>query len=108
MKKGTKEKVTLGSGMLYMAEFAVVVRPVKNSDKRQLLRLCKCYLCRRKSRFFLYVCPYVHLFTPQSFQLFFSGWIKGGASIEYKPTMTQEKDDLGHVVKAEFLPTTSK
>ena len=28
-----------------------------------------------------------------------AGWIKGGASIEYKPTMTQEKDDLGHVVK---------
>ena len=28
-----------------------------------------------------------------------AGWIKGGASVEYKPTMTQEKDDLGHVVK---------
>ena len=28
-----------------------------------------------------------------------AGWIKGGASIEYKPTMTQEKDDLGHIVK---------
>ena len=35
------------------------------------------------------------LMTPENH----AGWIKNGASIEYKPTMTQEKDDLGHIVK---------
>lgn len=70
MKKGTKEKVTLGSGMLYMAEFTGDFA----KDFADILK---------------------QLMTPENH----AGWIKGGASIEYKPTMTQEKDDLGHVVK---------
>lgn len=69
-KKGSKEKVTLGSGKLYMkvysaalaATFAEILKDLMTDDNH-------------------------------------AGWIKGGASIEYKPTMTQEKDDLGHVVK---------
>lgn len=69
-KKGTKEKVTLGSGMLYMAEF-------KGTFEKDFADILK------------------QLMTPENH----AGWIKGGASIEYKPTMTQEKDDLGHVVK---------
>lgn len=70
MKKGTKEKVTLGSGMLYMAEFTGNLA----EDFADILE---------------------QLMTPENH----AGWIKGGASVEYKPTMTQEKDDLGHVVK---------
>ncbi len=69
-KKGTKEKVTLGSGMLYMAEFTGELE----KDFADILE---------------------NLMTPKNH----AGWIKGGASIEYKPTMTQEKDDLGHIVK---------
>ena len=69
-KKGTKEKVTLGSGKLYMAEFTGDLA----EDFATILEL---------------------LMTPENH----AGWIKGGASVEYKPTMTQEKDDLGHVVK---------
>lgn len=69
-KKGTKEKVTLGSGMLYMAEFTGEFEKDFADILEQLMK------------------PENH-----------AGWIKGGASIEYKPTMTQEKDDLGHVVK---------
>ena len=69
-KKGTKEKVTLGSGMLYMAEFTGDLE----KDFADILKW---------------------LMTPENH----AGWIKGGASIEYKPTMTQEKDDLGHIVK---------
>lgn len=69
-KKGTKEKVTLGSGKVYMTEytgelpeqFADILEQVKTEENH-------------------------------------AGWIKGGASIEYKPTMTQEKDDLGHICK---------
>lgn len=69
-KKGTKEKVTLGSGKLYMAEFTEQF----DKDFADILK---------------------KLMTPENH----AGWIKGGASIEYKPTMTQEKDDLGHIVK---------
>ncbi len=69
-KKGTKEKVTLGSGMLYMAEFT-------GDFEKNFADILK------------------WLMTPENH----AGWIKGGASIEYKPTMTQEKDDLGHIVK---------
>ena len=70
MKKGTKEKVTLGSGKLYMAEFTGNFE----GDFADIL---------------------AKLMTPENH----AGWIKGGASIEYKPTMTTEKDDLGHIVK---------
>ena len=69
-KKGTKEKVTLGSGKLYMAEFA-------GNFAKDFADILK------------------QLMTPENH----AGWIKNGASIEYKPTMTQEKDDLGHIVK---------
>lgn len=69
-KKGSKEKVTLGSGKLYIKEFlgslpdtfAALLAEMKTDENH-------------------------------------AGWIKGGASVEYKPTMTTEKDDLGHVVK---------
>lgn len=69
-KKGTKEKVTLGSGKLYMAEYNGNL-PEEFAD---ILKM---------------------LMTEENH----AGWIKGGASVEYKPTMTQEKDDLGHIVK---------
>ena len=69
-KKGTKEKVTLGSGMLYMAEF-------KGNFPEKFEDILK------------------ELMTEENH----AGWIKGGASIVYKPTMTTEKDDLGHIVK---------
>lgn len=69
-KKGTKEKVTLGSGKLYMAEFTGDFAENFADILKQLM-------------------------TEENH----AGWIKGGASIEYKPTMTQEKDDLGHIVK---------
>ena len=69
MKKGTKEKVTLGSGKVYMDEFTKL--PEKFVD------LLAQMMTSEKQ----------------------AGWIKGGASIEYKPTMTTEKDDLGHVIK---------
>lgn len=70
MKKGSKEKVTLGSGKLYMdgfegtlpATFAEILASMRQPEKQV-------------------------------------GWIKGGASIEYKPSYTKEKDDLGHIVK---------
>ena len=69
-KKGSKEKVTLGSGKLYMAAFT-----------GELPATFKELLAKMK--------------TDENH----AGWIKGGASIEYKPTMTTEKDDLGMVVK---------
>lgn len=69
-RKGTKEKVTLGSGKLYIAEFTGEFE----KDFADILK---------------------QLMTVENH----AGWIKGGASIEYKPTMTQEKDDLGHIVK---------
>lgn len=70
MKKGSREKVTLGSGKLYMKvyngelpdKFADILKDIIKDE-------------------------------------YHAGWIKGGASIEYKPTMTTEKDDLGHIVK---------
>lgn len=69
-KKGTKEKVTLGSGKLYMAEYTGEL-PKEFAD---ILK---------------------QIMTDENH----AGWIKGGASVEYKPTMTKEKDDLGHIVK---------
>lgn len=69
-KKGTKEKVTLGSGMLYMKEF--------NGNFKDTFAETLEDMMKEENH---------------------AGWIKGGASIEYKPTMTQEKDDLGHVIK---------
>lgn len=69
-KKGTKEKVTLGSGKLYMSEFTGDFA----KDFADILE---------------------QLMTEENH----AGWIKGGASIEYKPTMAEEKDDLGHVIK---------
>jgi len=69
-KKGTKEKVTLGSGKLYMSEFTGEFE----KDFADILN---------------------RLMTKENHV----GWIKGGASIEYKPTYTTEKDDLGHIVK---------
>lgn len=69
-QKGSKEKVTLGSGKLYMMEYNGSL-PEEFAD---ILKL---------------------LMTEENH----AGWIKGGASVEYKPTMTQEKDDLGHIVK---------
>ncbi len=69
-KRGTKEKVTLGSGKLYMSEFTGDLEGNFADILEQIMK------------------PENH-----------AGWIKGGASIEYKPEMTTEKDDLGHVVK---------
>lgn len=69
-QKGTKKKVTLGSGKLYMKEFS-----------GSLPKTFKALL------------------TEMEKEENHAGWIKGGASIEYKPTMTTEKDDLGMVVK---------
>lgn len=69
-KKGTKEKVTLGSGKLYMSEFTGDFA----EDFADILE---------------------QLMTEENH----AGWIKGGASIVYKPTMTVEKDDLGHIIK---------
>lgn len=69
-QKGTKKKVTLGSGKLYMKEFS---GSLPETFKALLADMVK---------------DENH-----------AGWIKGGASIEYKPTMTTEKDDLGMVVK---------
>lgn len=67
--KGSKEKVTLGSGKVYIDEFTGSI-----PEFEQLLAEMQ-----KKEK-----------------QI---GWIKGGASIEYKPTMTTEKDDLGYIMK---------
>ena len=69
MAKGSKEKVTMGSGKVYIDEFTGTLPAfeellAKMAVKEKLL-----------------------------------GYIKGGANIEYKPTMTTEKDDLGYIVK---------
>lgn len=69
-KKGSKEKVTLGSGKLYMKVYSAALATTFAEILKDLMTEAN-----------------------------HAGWIKGGASIEYKPTMTQEKDDLGHVVK---------
>lgn len=69
-KKGTKEKVTLGSGKVYMTEYTGEL-PKEFADILE------------------------QIMTDENH----AGWIKGGASVVYKPTMTQEKDDLGHIVK---------
>lgn len=68
--KGSKKKVTLGSGKLYMKEFTGALP----KTFRQLIK---------------------DMIKDENH----AGWIKGGANIEYKPTMTTEKDDLGMVVK---------
>ena len=64
-QKGTKKKVTLGSGKLYMKEFS---GSLPETFKALLADMVK---------------DENH-----------AGWIKGGASIEYKPTMTTEKRAL--------------
>lgn len=68
--KGSKKKVTLGSGKLYIKEFMGALP----KTFKQLIK---------------------DMITDKNH----AGWIKGGANIEYKPTMTTEKDDLGMVVK---------
>lgn len=70
MKKGTREKVTLGSGKLYIKEFT---GKLPESFAKILEEMVQ--------------------------KEYHAGWIKGGASIEYKPTMHKEQDDLGYVVK---------
>ncbi len=70
MKKGSKQKVTLGSGKLYMMLFTGELPKTFKELLAQMITEAN-----------------------------HAGWIKGGASIEYKPTMTTEKDDLGMVVK---------
>ena len=69
-KKGSKQKVTLGSGKLYMMLFTGALPATFKELLAQMITEAN-----------------------------HAGWIKGGASIEYKPTMTTEKDDLGMVVK---------
>lgn len=69
MKKGSKEKVTMGSGEIFIDEFTGKIPALE-----ELLEQMQ----KEEKR---------------------AGWIKGGASIEYKPTMTNEKDDMGHIVK---------
>lgn len=69
-KKGSKQKVTLGSGKLYMKEFTDTLP----ETFKELLET----MVKEENH---------------------AGWIKNGASVEYKPTMTTEKDDLGMVVK---------
>ena len=60
-----KDKITLGSGKLYMAEFSGTL-------------------------------PEVSTLTVEEHRL---GYISGGATLEYKPTFYEAKDDLGYVVK---------
>lgn len=60
-----KDKITLGSGKLYMAEFTGTL-------------------------------PEVSTLTVEENRL---GYISGGATLEYKPTFYEAKDDLGYVVK---------
>lgn len=67
--KGSKEKVTMGSGEVFIDEFDGTLPEFEELLKRMMIEEKR------------------------------AGWIKGGASIEYKPTTTTEKDDLGHVVK---------
>lgn len=67
--KGSKEKVTMGSGEVFIDEFTGEL-----PEFEELLAA----MMKNEKR---------------------AGWIKGGASVEYKPTMTTEKDDLGHIVK---------
>lgn len=70
MKRGTKEKVTLGSGKLYIKEYTGTL-PEEWAD----------------------------ILSDIMQEKYHAGWIKGGASIEYKPSMATEKDDLGHIIK---------
>lgn len=63
--KGSKEKVTMGSGEVFIDEF--------NGTLPEFEELIKTMMIDEKR----------------------AGWIKGGASIEYKPTMTTEKTIWG-------------
>ena len=67
--KGTKKKVTLGSGLTYMKEFTGTLPTV------------------------------AELIAEMVNETYLAGYTKGGASIEYKPTNTTEKDDMGYKVK---------
>lgn len=67
--KGTKEKVTLGSGLTYMKEFTGTLPSAAEIIEEMVS------------------------------EEYLAGYTKGGASIEYKPTSTAEKDDMGLKVK---------
>lgn len=67
--KGSKEKVIMGSGEVFIEEFTGGLPGFEELREKMMVEEKR------------------------------AGWIKGGASIEYKPTMTLEKDDMGHVVK---------
>ena len=67
--KGTKKKVTLGSGLTYMKEFTGTL-----PDAATLIE---------------------EMVTDE----YLAGYTKGGASVEYKPTNTTEKDDMGYKIK---------
>jgi hypothetical protein len=69
MGKGSKEKVTLGSGKLYISEFTGTMPSFAEMLEKMVNKEHQ------------------------------AGYIKGGANVEYKPTMTTEKDDLGYIVK---------
>lgn len=66
--KRTKETATLGSGKVYFDEFEGELPPFEELKEKIVNK--------------------EHLL----------GWIKNGASLEYVPTFTTEKDDLGYVV----------
>ena len=70
-EKGTNRKVSLGSGHLYHDEFT---EDIKAMTAKEIID----QVCKEENRL---------------------GYIQGGASVEYKPTFTTEKDDLGVVVK---------
>lgn len=68
--KGSKEKVVLGSGKVYMKVYAGELPET-----------------------------FTGILTDVMKEENHAGWIKNGASVEYKPSMTTEKDDLGMVTK---------
>ena len=68
--KGSKEKVVLGSGKVYTMLYTGTLPETFTEILKKVM-------------------------TEENH----TGWIKNGASVEYKPTMTTEKDDLGMVVK---------
>ena len=68
--KGSKEKVVLGSGKVYTMLYTGTLPETFTEILKKVM-------------------------TEENH----TGWIKNGASVEYKPTMTTEKDDLGMVAK---------
>ena len=71
MDKGTNKKVAMGSGHLYFREFEDAVKAMTVAEMITAV-------CIEENRM---------------------GYIKNGAKVEYKPTFTTEKDDLGYRVK---------